>query len=43
MEKLPIIIDCDPGQDAAITLLLAMSSPEALDILGITSVAGNVP
>ena len=43
MEILPIIIDCDPGQDDAITLLLAMSSPEALDILGITSVAGNVP
>ncbi len=43
MEKLPIIIDCDPGQDDAITLLLAMSSPEALDILGITTVAGNVP
>ncbi len=43
MEKLPIIIDCDPGQDDAITLLLAMSSPEILDILGITTVAGNVP
>lgn len=43
MEKLPIIIDCDPGQDDAITLLLAMSSPESLDILGITCVAGNVP
>ena len=43
MEKLPIIIDCDPGQDDAITLLLAISSPEILDILGITTVAGNVP
>jgi len=39
----PIIIDCDPGQDDAINLLLAMSSPDELDILGITSVAGNVP
>ena len=38
-----IIIDCDPGQDDAINLLLAMSSPEAFDILGITAVAGNVP
>jgi len=38
-----IIIDCDPGQDDAINLLLAMSSPEDLDILGITTVAGNVP
>ena len=43
MEKVPVIIDCDPGQDDAITLLLAMSAPEALDILGITTVAGNVP
>jgi len=39
----PIIIDCDPGQDDAINLLLAMSSPDELDILGITAVAGNVP
>lgn len=39
----PIIIDCDPGQDDAINLLLAMSSPGELDILGVTTVAGNVP
>jgi purine nucleosidase len=38
----PIIIDCDPGVDDAIALLLAMASPE-LQILGITTVAGNVP
>jgi purine nucleosidase len=38
-----IIIDCDPGQDDAINLLLAMSSPDDLDILGVTAVAGNVP
>ncbi len=37
-----IIIDCDPGQDDAVMLLLAMASPE-FDILGITTVAGNVP
>jgi purine nucleosidase len=36
-------MDCDPGQDDAIALLLAMSSPDELDILGITTVAGNVP
>lgn len=40
---LPIIIDCDPGQDDAVALFLAMSSPEELEILGITAVAGNVP
>jgi len=39
----PVIIDCDPGQDDAISLLLAMSSPDELNILGITTVAGNVP
>jgi purine nucleosidase len=39
----PVIIDCDPGHDDAINLLLAMSSPEELHILGITAVAGNVP
>ncbi|MCH8073197.1 MAG: nucleoside hydrolase [Proteobacteria bacterium] len=43
MTKRPIIIDCDPGQDDAIGLLLAMSSPDELDILGVTTVAGNVP
>ena len=43
MTKRSIIIDCDPGQDDAIALLLAMSSPDELEILGITAVAGNVP
>jgi purine nucleosidase len=37
-----IIIDCDPGQDDAIALLLALASAE-LEVLGITTVAGNVP
>jgi purine nucleosidase len=39
----PVIIDCDPGQDDAVALFLAMSSPDELNILGITTVAGNVP
>jgi purine nucleosidase len=43
MAQRPIIIDCDPGQDDAINLLLAMLSPDELDILGVTTVAGNVP
>jgi len=38
-----IIIDCDPGQDDAVALLLAFASPDELDLLGITTVAGNVP
>ena len=43
MSAKKIIIDCDPGQDDAICLLLAMASPGDLDVLGITAVAGNVP
>jgi len=38
-----IIIDCDPGQDDAVALLLAFASPDELELLGITTVAGNVP
>lgn len=38
-----IIIDTDPGQDDAVAILLALASPEALEVLGITAVAGNVP
>ncbi|HSF86025.1 MAG TPA: nucleoside hydrolase [Acidimicrobiia bacterium] len=37
-----IIIDTDPGQDDAIALLMALVSPE-LNVLGVTTVAGNVP
>jgi len=43
MSAKKIIIDCDPGQDDAICLLLAMASPQDFDILGVTTVAGNVP
>ena len=38
-----IIIDTDPGQDDAVAILLALASPEELEVLGITAVAGNVP
>ena len=39
---MPIIIDTDPGQDDAVAILLALASPE-LEVLGICTVAGNVP
>ena len=42
MAPIPIIIDCDPGVDDAIALLLALRSPE-LAVQAITVVAGNVP
>ncbi len=38
-----IIIDTDPGQDDAVAILLALASPDEIDLLGITAVAGNVP
>ena len=37
-----IIIDTDPGQDDAVAILLALASPDALEVLGVTTVAGNV-
>ena len=43
MSSQKIIIDTDPGQDDAIGILLALASPEELDLLGIVTVAGNVP
>jgi len=38
-----IIIDTDPGQDDAVAILLALGSPEEVEVLGVTAVAGNVP
>jgi purine nucleosidase len=43
MNQRKVIIDCDPGQDDAVMLLLALACPDEFDILGITTVAGNVP
>jgi pyrimidine-specific ribonucleoside hydrolase len=37
---IPIILDCDPGHDDAVAMLLALASPE-LEVLGITTVGGN--
>lgn len=43
MPRHSIILDCDPGQDDAIAILLALASPEELEVLAVTVVAGNVP
>jgi purine nucleosidase len=40
--RIPIILDCDPGVDDAVAILLALKSRDRLDVLGITTVAGNV-
>lgn len=39
----PIIIDTDPSPDDAVAILVAMASPAELDVLAVTTVAGNVP
>ena len=36
----PVFIDCDPGHDDMMAIMLAVAHPE-LDLLGITTVAGN--
>ena len=40
MSATPIILDCDPGHDDAIALLLALASPE-VELLGVTTTYGN--
>ena len=35
-----LILDCDPGHDDAVALLLALASPET-ELDGVTTVAGN--
>jgi pyrimidine-specific ribonucleoside hydrolase len=42
VSRRPIILDCDPGHDDALAILLALARPE-VDLLGITTVGGNAP
>ncbi len=39
-KKIPVLIDCDPGHDDAVALMLAFGCGK-LDVLGVTTVAGN--
>jgi len=41
MAARPIVVDCDPGKDDAVAILLALASPE-LEIVRVTTVGGNV-
>ncbi len=43
MKPRALIFDCDPGTDDAVALLMAFAHPERLNILGVTTVGGNVP
>ncbi|MEY2663923.1 MAG: hypothetical protein RIR35_731 [Actinomycetota bacterium] len=40
MKPIPLILDCDPGHDDALAMILAAHNP-ALNLLGITTVSGN--
>ena len=42
MAGIPIILDCDPGHDDALAIVLALARPE-LQLRAITTVAGNAP
>ncbi len=42
MTRHRIILDCDPGVDDAVAMLLALASPDEIEVVGITTVAGNV-
>jgi len=37
-----VILDCDPGHDDAAAIMMAIASPDEIELLGITAVAGNV-
>jgi pyrimidine-specific ribonucleoside hydrolase len=38
---LPVLLDCDPGHDDAVAILLAAGRPDAVDLRAVTTVAGN--
>ena len=42
MKKRKVIIDCDPGIDDSLAIMLALKSPE-IEVVGITIVCGNAP
>jgi pyrimidine-specific ribonucleoside hydrolase len=42
MSPTPVILDVDPGHDDAVAIMLACAAPN-LDLLAVTTVAGNVP
>ncbi|CAI8815733.1 Pyrimidine-specific ribonucleoside hydrolase RihA [Pseudomonas sp. IT-P12] len=41
-DRIDLVIDTDPGADDVVALLLALASPQELNVLALTTVAGNV-
>ena len=41
-QRIPVVLDCDPGHDDALAITLALACPE-FEVLGITTVGGNAP
>ena len=39
-DRIPFVLDCDPGHDDALALVLGLARPE-LELLAVTTVAGN--
>ena len=40
MKRIPIVLDCDPGHDDAMAMILAAYNP-GIELLGISTVSGN--
>ena len=41
LTPLPILLDCDPGHDDAVAILLAAGRPDAVEMRAVTTVGGN--
>ena len=42
MARIPLILDCDPGVDDGVALLMAFSARDEIELVGVTTVGGNV-
>jgi purine nucleosidase len=40
--RIPLILDCDPGVDDGVALLMAFAAREEIELLAVTTVGGNV-
>ena len=40
-DRMKLVIDCDPGVDDAMALMMALAYPELAEVVAVTSVFGN--